>query len=146
MKQENLLTGYIKKYKPGGIAFRGYDVNSQWKRTKIYQSASENPLLIGMYSSIGSDEFLQVPNDLSLAAINNDSLINDLGIALAQQSLELGVNLYFLPTSYTEQRPENRAQITTKVMTISQRLQEQRVLAVPIDIHSYYPYEKIPQD
>ena len=141
-EQDSLLTSFIRKYKPGGIAFKGYNVNQQWKRTKIYQTVSENPLLIGMFPSQGSEEFLQIPDNLSLMALHNDSLINDLGIGLAQQSLALGVNLYFLPTFYSDQSPENRALIATRISMIGQRLQEQRIMAVPTEVYPYFPYER----
>ncbi|MCB0843006.1 MAG: serine hydrolase [Bacteroidetes bacterium] len=139
---DTTLSRYIQKYRPGGVLFRGYGANQQWKRTRIYQASSQVPLLIGMQPDHLPQDLIQIPGNLSIAAINHDSLFEQVGTAMALQGMEMGVNAYFLPTLYKNQTPENRNQISEKILKVGNILQSQRILAIPTDIHPYFPYER----
>ena len=111
---DTTLSRYIQKYRPGGVLFRGYGANQQWKRTRIYQASSQVPLLIGMQPDHLPQDLIQIPGNLSIAAINHDSLFEQVGTAMALQGMEMGVNAYFLPTLYKNQTPENRNHLESR--------------------------------
>ncbi|MEZ4829666.1 MAG: serine hydrolase [Bacteroidia bacterium] len=140
-EREFPLTHLLTEFHVGGVAFRDYDATQQWQRSHIYQQVSSRPLLVGMYSSPAQDDLVAMPADISLAAIDNDSLISRIGKNLAVQSNKMGVHLYFTPFIAKDQRPENRRQIMRKVLAVSEALQQQWVMSCPGYAEVYFPLE-----
>ncbi|MDX2247447.1 MAG: serine hydrolase [Bacteroidia bacterium] len=140
-ERDHPLTTFLTDYHLGGIVFRGYDATQQWQRTNIYQQVSSKPLLVGMYSDPSQEDLARLPADLSLAAIDNDSLVRKMSQNLARQSNDLGVHLYFTPIVAEGHKPENRNQIVSKVLTFSEELQHRWVLSVPGYARTYFPFE-----
>lgn len=117
------ITRWLKTSNVGGVVFRNYSLEQQYKRTHIYQSYSRNPLLIGMYGNRDKAEFVQFPDAWSLAAIEENSLVANLGKEVARQSKELGNNFYITPYE------THRNSTVGKIITVSDQIQDKQVLA-----------------
>jgi beta-glucosidase-like glycosyl hydrolase/CubicO group peptidase (beta-lactamase class C family) len=98
---ERELKELIERYKIGGlIFFQGGPV----REAKMYnrlQSVSEVPLLIGMDAEWGLgmrlDSTISYPRQMTLGAIQNDSLIYAMGREVARQCRRVGVHVNFAP-------------------------------------------------
>jgi len=117
------ITHWLREYHAGSIIFNNYSYEQQYKRTLLYQSYAALPLLVGMYSDAQNDQFVEFPDDWSLAAVREDTLIGKLGKEVAHQSAQLGNQLYILPYR------QHRSATVGKVLKVTSRMQEETVLA-----------------
>lgn len=118
-----LVTQWLNEFHVGGVLFRNYTLDQQYQRTHLYQAYARTPLLIGMQGQQHSDEFVQFPDDWSLAAINEDELVRKLGQEVARQSNELGAHLYITPYK------QHRSATIEKVLRVTDEIQHKQVLA-----------------
>ncbi len=91
----------IKDYKIGGlIYFQGGPVR-QARLTNQYQKAAKVPLMIAMDLEWGLgmrlDSTINFPYQMALGAITNDKLVEDMGVAIAEQCRRLGIHINFAP-------------------------------------------------
>ena len=91
----------IKKYHLGGIIFSKGTIVEQARLTNFFQSQSKVPLLIAMDAEWGMAMRLHdakpFPYQMTLGAIQNDSLLYQMGYAMANRQRRLGVHLNFSP-------------------------------------------------
>jgi beta-glucosidase-like glycosyl hydrolase/CubicO group peptidase (beta-lactamase class C family) len=91
----------LKKYHLGGIIFSKGTIAEQARLTNLIQNQSEVPLLIAMDAEWGMAMRLQdatpFPYQMTLGAIQNDSLLYQMGYAMANRQRRLGVHLNFAP-------------------------------------------------
>lgn len=108
---ENNLEGIIRKYHVGGLIFFQGEPVRQVNLTNRYQKASKYPLMIGMDAEHGVGWRLRTGMEFSKMLINgavtNDSLIFQLGAAIARQCKELGVHVNFAPVTDINSNPLN---------------------------------------
>ncbi len=105
------LTDNIRKYGIGGIIFFQGTSVKQAELTNYYQQVSKVPLLIAMDAEWGAgmrlDNIEKFPFQMTLGAIQNDSLIYRLGVAVAHQFKRLGMHINLAPVADININPQN---------------------------------------
>ncbi|WP_237708846.1 glycoside hydrolase family 3 protein [Gillisia marina] len=98
-KQEILKQ--VKKHKIGGLIFFQGGPVRQVKLMNEYQAASKVPLLSAIDAEWGIgmrlDSTVSYPFQMSLGAIQNNSLIYEMGVEVAKQIKRVGLHLNFAP-------------------------------------------------
>jgi len=105
------LTDMIRKHKIGGIIFFQGEALRQAELINFFQKISKVPIMavtdgewgLGMRLS-GIEKF---PYQLTLGAIENDSLIYRMGTAVAAQFKRAGVNINLAPVADLNNNPDN---------------------------------------
>jgi len=101
----------IEKHKIGGILFSRGGPGRQSHLTNKFQSLSDVPLLIAMDAEWGLgmrlDSTVSYPYQMTLGAINDNSLIYELGTQVAEQCKRLGVNMNVAPVVDINNNPKN---------------------------------------
>ena len=91
----------IKRFHLGGIIFSKGTIAEQARLTNLFQSQSKVPLLIAMDAEWGMAMRLHdakpFPYQMTLGAIQNDSLLYQMGYSMANRQRRLGVHLNFSP-------------------------------------------------
>ena len=91
----------LRKYHLGGIIFSKGTIAEQVRLTNLFQNQSKVPLLIAMDAEWGMAMRLRdakpFPYQMTLGAIQNDSLLYEMGYAMANRQRRLGVHLNFAP-------------------------------------------------
>ncbi len=138
------VTDLIRKYGVGGIVFFQGTAEKQAELTNYYQSISKVPLLISLDAEWGTGMRLQnverFPYQMTLGAIQNDSLIYQFGKAVAMQFKRLGMQVNFAPVldiNVNAQNPvinfrsfgENRENVAAKGTMYMKGLQDNGILA-----------------
>jgi beta-N-acetylhexosaminidase len=105
------LDKLITKYKIGGLIFFQGGPNRQAKLTNRFQSKSKIPMLIGIDAEWGLsmriDSTHSYPWNMTLGAIKNNSLIEKMGMQMADQSKRLGIHFTFGPVVDINTNPKN---------------------------------------
>ena len=95
------ISADIKKYHLGGIIFSKGTISEQARLTNLFQNQSKVPLLIAMDAEWGMAMRLRdakpFPYQMTLGAIQNDSLLYQMGYSMANRQRRLGVHLNFAP-------------------------------------------------
>ncbi|MDP2176094.1 MAG: glycoside hydrolase family 3 N-terminal domain-containing protein [Bacteroidota bacterium] len=104
---ENLITNYHI----GGLIFFQNDPLKQAYLTNYYQSISKTPLMVGIDGEWGLSMRLQktqkFPYSITMGALNSDSLVYKVGVAIAQQCKRLGIHINFAPDIDINNNPKN---------------------------------------
>jgi beta-N-acetylhexosaminidase len=105
------ITDIIKRYKVGGIIFFQGGPVRQAAMTNHFQSVSQTPLLIAMDAEWGLgmrlDSTLSYPRQMMLGAIQDNSLIYEMGRDIALQLKRIGVHVNFAPVVDVNNNPAN---------------------------------------
>ncbi len=105
------IDSIVTKYKIGGLVFFQGGPISQAKLTNRWQAMSPIPLLIGMDAENGLgmrlDSTFSFPDNFTLGALSNDTLIYHLGKRIGQQCKSLGVHINFAPVADVNSNPLN---------------------------------------
>ena len=95
------ISKLIEDYKLGGLIFSLGDIKSQAKAINKFQKQSKVPLLISMDAEWGIgmrlDDGFSFPYNMTLGAIENDSLIYQVGKRIGFHAKRLGVQINFAP-------------------------------------------------
>lgn len=128
----------------GGIIFFQGGPIRQARLTNIYQKRSKLPLLIGMDAEWGLsmriDSTIRYPKQMPLGAIQNDTLIEKMGIAIGKECKRLGVHINFAPDADVNNNAsnpvinvrsfgENKYNVVRKSLAYYRGMQSQHVLA-----------------
>ncbi len=101
----------ISNYKIGGLIFFQGGPKRQLKLTNRFQSISKTPLFIGIDAEWGMsmrlDSTYRYPWNMTLGAIQDNSLIEQMGNQMAQQSKRLGIHFTFAPVVDINTNPNN---------------------------------------
>jgi beta-N-acetylhexosaminidase len=101
----------IQDYHIGGLIFFQGGPYRQARLTNRYQSLSKIPLLIGIDAEWGLgmrlDSTISYPRQMALGAIQNDELIYEMGIDIANQCRRLGIHINFAPVVDMNSNPNN---------------------------------------
>ena len=107
----NHVTELIKKYNVGGLCFFQGGPIRQANLTNYYQQISKTPLLICMDAEWGLgmrlDSVIPFPKNFALGAIQNKSIIYEVGNAIGEQCKRLGVHVNFAPVVDVNNNPNN---------------------------------------
>ncbi len=139
------ITDLIREYKIGGLIFFNGSAAKQAELTNYYQSQSRVPLLIAMDGEWGLGmrltDVLDFPYQISLGAIQNDTLIYEMGRTIAAQFERQGVHINLAPVVDINNNPENpvinfrsfgenKYNVTRKALMYMNGLQNHGILAV----------------
>ena len=101
----------LRKYHLGGIIFSKGTIAEQARLTNLFQSQSKVPLLIAKDAEWGIAMRLRdakpFPYQMTLGAIQNDSLLYMVGYSMANRQRRLGVHLNFSPVVDINTNPNN---------------------------------------
>ncbi|WP_192821669.1 glycoside hydrolase family 3 protein [Rufibacter sp. LB8] len=157
----------VRQYKVGGVIFFQGGPVRQAKLTNKLQAASKIPLLVGMDAENGigmrMDSAMQYPLPMLLGAINNDSLIYQMGAEMAFEFKRLGMHLNFAPVVDVNNNPknpiisyrsfgENKNDVSSKSLAQMLGMQDNGVIATAkhfpghgdTDVDSHYDLPIIP--
>ena len=138
------ISDIIRKYGIGGIVFFQGTAAKQAELTNYYQTISKVPLLISLDAEWGIGMRLEnvdkFPFQMTLGAIQNDSLIYQFGKVVASQFKRLGMQVNFAPVldiNVDALNPvinyrsfgENKQKVTLKSIMYMKGLQDNGVLA-----------------
>ena len=105
------LDKLITKYKIGGLIFFQGGPNRQAKLTNRFQAKSKIPMLIGIDAEWGLsmriDSTHAYPWNMTLGAIKDNSLLEKMGMQMADQSKRLGIHFTFGPVVDINTNPKN---------------------------------------
>ncbi len=105
------VTDLIKKYNVGALCFFQGGPVRQANLTNYYQSISKTPLLITIDAEYGLgmrlDSVTKFPYQLTLGALNDPSLIYEMGRAVGEQCKRIGVQVNYAPVVDINNDPEN---------------------------------------
>lgn len=108
---EEEISQVIKTYKPGGVIFFQGNPVDQARLTNKYQSESKIPLLIGIDGEWGLgmrlDSTMSFPYQMALGAIQDDSLVYEMGKVIGRQMKRVGVHINFAPVVDINNNPNN---------------------------------------
>ncbi len=137
----NEVRSKVKNEQVGGIILTGGNPLQLANQVRTFQEQTDIPLFVSQDAEGGLgmsiDSTVTYPSPLVLGAIRNDSLLYELGKAIAQQLKMVGVNLSFAPTvelnASTTLRyqsfGENKYRITSKAIAFMKGMTDQQVLA-----------------
>lgn len=97
------LVDYVARVQPGGVCFFKGNPTPQAMLTKRLQAVSKIPLFISIDGEWGPamrlDSCVAFPRQMTLGALSeeNDSLIYQMGLEVAEQCKAVGINLNFAP-------------------------------------------------
>lgn len=134
----------IKNFKIGGLIFSTGDPTTQAHLTNKFQNLSSTPLLISMDAEWGIgmrlDSVPKFPWNMSLGAVADNSLLEDIGIAIGKQFNRLGIHMNFAPVidiNTNSKNPiignrsfgENKINVSDKGINFTKGLQSKSILA-----------------
>ncbi|MEO6902973.1 MAG: glycoside hydrolase family 3 N-terminal domain-containing protein [Bacteroidia bacterium] len=134
----------VDDYKIGGLIFFQGGPVRQAILANYYQSSAKVPLLMAMDAEWGLamrlDSTTKFPRQMTLGAIQNDSLIYDMGKEIARQCKRLGMQINFAPDVDINNNPlnpvigtrsfgENKYNVTKKALMYMHGMQDNKVLA-----------------
>ncbi len=106
-----MVARIIRQQKVGGLCFFQGGPLRQVDLVNYYQKISKTPLLIAIDGEWGVsmrlDSAIKFPRQMTLGAIQNDSLIYQMGVEVARQCKAVGVNLNFAPVADVNNNPAN---------------------------------------
>lgn len=92
----------IEEHQVGGVIFFQGDPLAQMRATERYQKVSKVPLMVSIDAEWGLamrlEQTVQYPYQMALGALENLSLIEEMGAQLARQCKRLGVHVNFAPS------------------------------------------------
>ncbi|SFW63780.1 glycoside hydrolase family 3 N-terminal domain-containing protein [Cellulophaga fucicola] len=101
----------IKKWNIGGLVFFQGDPVTQVRQMNMYQKQAKTPLLGAIDAEWGLgmrlDSTISYPYQMALGAIEDNTLIYNLGVEVARQIKSTGLHLNFAPVADVNNNPEN---------------------------------------
>ncbi len=144
IEHQKKIEKLIDDYDIGGLIFFQGTPNKQLYLTNHYQFRSRIPLLIAMDAEWGLamrlDSTIKYPKQMTLGAIQNDSLIYEMAESMATQYHRMGVHVSFSPVLDVNNNPnnpvinyrsfgENRENVAIKGQMYFKGLQDNKILA-----------------
>lgn len=134
----------IQKYNIGGIIFMKGSPVRQAQMTSHFQSIAKTPIMVAMDAEWGLgmrlDSVITYPWQMMLGAIQDESLIYQMGFDIGTQLRRLGVHINFAPVVDINNNPDNpvinsrsfgedRENVARKALMYSQGLEDAGVIA-----------------
>lgn len=105
------ISELVSKYKIGGLIFMQGGPYRQSVLTNKYQALAKVPLMIAMDAEWGPsmrlDSCTKFPRQMVLGAMQNDSVMYEMGAAAAEQLKRIGVHINFAPVIDVNSNPNN---------------------------------------
>lgn len=143
-KHEGFITEMITKYHVGNLIFMQGTPEKQAVLNNKYQAVSKLPLMIGFDGEWGLDMRLQntyrFPWNMTIGAIENDSLVKKFGEHLGKHCKRLGIHVNFAPVVDVNVNPENpiignrsfgenKDNVAQKAIAFTKGMQKYKVMA-----------------
>lgn len=110
-KHVDEISELVSKYKIGGLIFMQGGPYRQSVLTNKYQALADVPLMIAMDAEWGPsmrlDSCTKFPRQMVLGAMQNDSVMYEMGAAAAEQLKRIGVHINFAPVIDVNSNPNN---------------------------------------
>ncbi len=110
-KHKDEIEKLICDYHIGGLMFMQGGPYREARLTNYYQALSKTPLLISMDAEWGLamriDSVSKYPKQMTLGAIQNDSLIYEMGVQIGKECKRLGIQVNFAPVVDVNSNPAN---------------------------------------
>lgn len=134
----------VTEYKIGGLIFMQGGPVRQAQLCNLYQSKSKVPLMIAIDGEWGLamrlDSTVKYPRQMTLGAIQNDTLIYLMGAEIARQCRRLGIHVNFAPVVDVNNNPlnpvisnrsfgEDKELVSRKALAYMRGMQDNKVLA-----------------
>lgn len=144
LAHENIIYNTVKKHHVGGIIFSTGGPIRQAELNNTLQEAAKIPLLIGMDAEWGLsmrlDSTYAFPWNMTLGAVKDISLIEQMGTQLGEHCKRLGVHFNFAPVVDINTNPNNpiignrsfgedRDRVTEKALAFMKGMQSTGVMA-----------------
>ncbi|MDY7395192.1 glycoside hydrolase family 3 N-terminal domain-containing protein [Aureibaculum sp. 2210JD6-5] len=138
------VNALIKKYHIGGLVFFQGTPEKQIQMTNVFQNTSKIPLLVGFDGEWGLDMRLdntyRFPWNMTLGAIQDESLIEEFGEMLGKHHSRIGIHVNFAPVVDVNINPanpiignrsfgEDPKNVASKAIAFTKGMQSQNVLA-----------------
>jgi beta-glucosidase-like glycosyl hydrolase/CubicO group peptidase (beta-lactamase class C family) len=138
------IKALVDTYKIGGLIFFQGGPVRQAILSNTYQTSSKVPLLISMDAEWGLamrlDSTTKFPRQMTLGAIQKDSLIYEMGVEVARQTKRLGMQVNFAPDIDINNNPlnpvigsrsfgESKYNVAKKAILYMNGMQDNHVLA-----------------
>src|ERR1700756_3049008 len=111
MKHVRQIDELITKYNIGGLIFMQGGPSRQAKLVNYYQSKAKTPLLMAIDGEFGLamrlDSMPQYPRQMTLSAMQNDSMIYYMGRQIARECKSVGIHVNFAPVVDINNNPNN---------------------------------------
>lgn len=111
MKHVKEVRELIQNYNIGGLIFMQGGPGRQAKLNNYYQDKAKTPLLISIDGEWGLamrlDSTPKYPKQMTLGAIQNDSLIYRMGQQIAKECKRMGIHVNFAPVADVNNNPLN---------------------------------------
>lgn len=146
------IENLVKSHEIGGLIFKDLPASEQARLSNHFQSIAKVPLLIALEGDINAilDSANHFPAPYILGAVQQDTLLYQLGAEVARQLKMVGVNVLFSPytrvgTNSPDPSPDknvfgqNKYEVTRKSLAIMRGLQDNGILACA----QYYPLKGI---
>ncbi len=105
------LDSLVKKYHVGGLIFFKGSPQPQALMTNYFQQAARTPLFIAVDGEWGLsmrlDSTIRFPKQLTLGAIQDNTLIYEMGRTIAKECKRVGVHINFAPVVDVNNNPKN---------------------------------------
>lgn len=102
---------YIKQYNIGGVCFFRADAEAQVNQTNAWQAMAKTPLMVSIDAEWGLgmrvNKTISYPYQMTLGAINDNSLIYEMGQQVAEQCQRMGIHVNFAPVVDVNSNPAN---------------------------------------
>jgi len=140
---EEELIRLITKHKIGGVIFFQGGPQRQAEMVNHFQEVSRVPLLVALDAEWGLgmrlDSTVSYPHQMMLGAIQDDSLIYDMGRDIAVQLKQIGVHMNFAPVVDINNNPNNpvindrsfgedKHNVAAKAIMYMKGMQDERIL------------------
>lgn len=156
----------IQDYHVGGICFFKGHPSEQVSLTNHYQALSKLPMMVAIDGEWGIsmrlDSTIKYPHNLTLGAIQQNSLIYQTGSEIAKECYRMGIHVDFAPVTDVNNNPnnpvindrsfgENKFKVSAKSYMYMLGMQDQNVMACAkhfpghgdTDVDSHYDLPKI---
>jgi beta-glucosidase-like glycosyl hydrolase/CubicO group peptidase (beta-lactamase class C family) len=111
MKHVRQIDELITQYNIGGLIFMQGGPARQAKLVNYYQSRAKTPLLMAIDGEFGLamrlDSMPQYPRQMTLAAMQQDSMIYYMGRQIARECRSVGIHVNFAPVVDVNNNPDN---------------------------------------
>ncbi len=105
------LDALIRKYNLGGVTFFKGDAEAQLIQTNRWQQIAQTPMLISIDAEWGLgmriNNTISYPYQMTLGALQNDALISEMGMQIAEQCHRMGIHMNFAPVVDANDNPQN---------------------------------------
>jgi len=139
------IAKYISDYNIGGVVFFRGQPSAQLKQTNEWQAMAKTPLLVAIDAEWGVgmriDSIITFPYQMTLGAIQDDSLIYRMGVEVGKQCHRMGIHMNFAPVVDINSNPANpvigmrsfgqsRKNVSRKGIMYMKGMQSQGILTV----------------